>query len=157
MRDLGTLGGPSSQAYGINNGGHIVGTADDAQGVGRAFIYRRGSMADLNSFLPPGSGWFLSAAYSINDAGQIAGVGQIKGQSHGFLMTPNFLDIAFYPGLTVTGKPGRNYRIDYLDALSATNSWLTLTNFVLPVSPYFFIDPQPVVFANRLYRSVLLP
>jgi probable HAF family extracellular repeat protein len=157
LRDLGTLGGPSSYANGINNSGHIVGQAQDGQGDFKAFLYRSGVMTDLNTFLVPGLGWVLTNAYAINDTGQIVGVGLVKGEAHGFLLTPNFLDLALYPGLAISGKIGRSYRIEYRDGLSPTNSWLPLTNLVLPSNPYLFIDPRPVVFANRVYRSVLLP
>jgi len=88
IMDLGTLGGDSSAAYGINNLGQTVGQAKDTQGVFRAYVYQSGKMLDLNTLLPTGSGWFLTIAYAINDAGQIVGGGQVKGQTHGFLLTP---------------------------------------------------------------------
>ncbi|MFO1497034.1 MAG: hypothetical protein U1G07_01330 [Verrucomicrobiota bacterium] len=157
LHDLGTLGGSSSAAYGVNNPGHIVGQALDASGNERAFVYQRGRMTDLNTLLPGTSGWILQAAYGINDSGQIVGVGQINGKVHGFLLTPNFLDLSLYPGLTMVGRVGRKYRVEYLDAINPTNTWQALTNMVLPGSPYFFIDPRPLGFGNRLYRSVLLP
>jgi probable HAF family extracellular repeat protein len=158
VRDLGTLGGTESEAYGVNAASHVVGKAQDKTGAFRAYIYRNGIMLDLNDFLPPGlTNWVLTVAYGINDLGQIVGSGQFKGDTHGFILTPNFLDIALFPGLTLNGKVGRSYRIDYLDVLNSTNSWQTLTNFALPVTPYFFIDPRPVGFANRIYRAVLLP
>lgn len=157
IHGLGTLGGSSSEAFGVNSAGHIVGRAQDKQGQWRAFLYRKGSMFDLNEFLPPESGWRLAAARGINDSGQIVGTGELQGRERGFLLTPNYLELALYPGLVVRGRVGRSYRIDYLDALSPTNSWQTLTNFVLPASPFFVVDPRPVVFANRVYRSVLLP
>jgi probable HAF family extracellular repeat protein len=155
--DLGTLGGNFSNGYGVNNGGIMVGRAQDKTGVFHGFIYRHGQMSDLNDLIVPGLGWLLTVAYAINDGGQIVGSGTVKGETHGFLLTPNFLDLALYPGLSLSGKVGRSYRIDYLDAINPTNSWQVLTNLALPASPYLFIDPRPVVFSNRIYRSVLLP
>lgn len=38
--------------------------------------------------IPAGSGWVLGEAYAINDAGQIAGYGNIGGEEHAFLLTP---------------------------------------------------------------------
>lgn len=157
MRDMGTLGGVASEAYGVNSGGHIVGRAQDKTEAWRAFIFREGRIFDLNALLPPESGWVLSVAYGINDSGQIVGTGQVKGQTHGYLLTPNFVEIALHPGLTITGRVGRSYRIEYTDAISPGKAWLALTNITLPSSPFFFVDPRPVGLPNRIYRLVLLP
>lgn len=46
-------------------------------------------MTDLNTLLPAGSPWYLASAASINNAGEIAGVGIINGETHGFLATPS--------------------------------------------------------------------
>jgi probable HAF family extracellular repeat protein len=77
MTDL----GPGA-AYGINDSGQIVG----GESNGDAFLYSNGSMIDLNSLLPAGSGWQLEDATAINDSGQIVGYGTIGGQTHAFLM-----------------------------------------------------------------------
>jgi hypothetical protein len=45
-------------------------------------------MKDLNTLIPRNSGWELTSAKSINDAGQIVGNGVINGQNHAFLATP---------------------------------------------------------------------
>jgi probable HAF family extracellular repeat protein len=73
----------------INNRGQVVGfSIPGPQGSGRAFIWQNGVMADLNTLIPAGSPWYLLAACSINDAGQIAGQGLINGNVHAFLLTP---------------------------------------------------------------------
>ncbi len=56
LQDLGTLGGTNSTARRINAAGVIVGESLTSDDKTHAFIYRDGVMADLNSFLPPGSG-----------------------------------------------------------------------------------------------------
>ena len=45
-------------------------------------------MVDLNTLIDPLSGWVLSDAADINDAGQITGQGLIGGQYHAYLLTP---------------------------------------------------------------------
>jgi len=78
--DLGTLGGNSAAAYGVNDLGQVVGSSDTGQishsdsacprcPVIHAFLWEAGRMTDLDSG-DTGS----SAAYSINNAVQIAGV-----------------------------------------------------------------------------------
>jgi probable HAF family extracellular repeat protein len=90
--DLGTLGGTVSGAYGINNLDQVVGYSTispaDGGGVHAFFCDASGPMVDLNALIPAGTGWVLTHAHSINDAGQIAGVGTIDGQTHAFLLTP---------------------------------------------------------------------
>jgi len=45
-------------------------------------------MTDLNDLIAPGSGWVLIQAQAINDNGWITGYGQIDGEAHAFLLTP---------------------------------------------------------------------
>lgn len=52
-----------------------------------AFIYN-GSLVDLNDLLPPGSGWELTFAFSINNNGDIVGVGRKGGAQRAFLFIP---------------------------------------------------------------------
>jgi probable HAF family extracellular repeat protein len=74
MRDLGTLGGAFSYAFGINDFGQIVGWSQLADGTSQhAFVYLKGQMRDLNDLLsaaPPG--WTITGANGINDRSQIA-------------------------------------------------------------------------------------
>jgi hypothetical protein len=43
---------------------------------------------DVNTLLPPNSGWTLLTATGINDRGQIAGTGLIGGQSRAYRLSP---------------------------------------------------------------------
>lgn len=88
MMDIGTLGGYTAWALDINNRGQIVGNSMLSNGIVHAFIFAGTTMTDLNSFLPPDSGWQLINASAINDNGQITGWGMINGEEHSFLLTP---------------------------------------------------------------------
>jgi probable HAF family extracellular repeat protein len=70
VTDLGTLGG-FIFAYGINNGGQVVGYSSPApqDSHGHAFLWDRGMLSDLGTL-----GGAESVAYAINSLGQVAGV-----------------------------------------------------------------------------------
>ena len=92
-RDLGDLGDNYSEALAISpDGSRIVGRATVPNGTGflvyHAFLHENGAMVDLNTRLPPGSGWVLDGASGVNDRGQIVGSGTLGGQQRGFLLTP---------------------------------------------------------------------
>jgi probable HAF family extracellular repeat protein len=88
MHDLGTLGGTGSNGSDINASGQVTGFADWL-GSPHAFVYDAANgMRDLNSLIPPSSGWILQYGWAINDLGQITGRGLIGGKTHAFLLTP---------------------------------------------------------------------
>lgn len=69
LTDLGTLGGSSSLAYGINNFGQVTGQSlSTGDGTTHAFLYSGGSMSDLGSL-----GGDESVGYGINNSGQVTG------------------------------------------------------------------------------------
>ena len=85
---LGTLGGSDSNAYGINDSGEVVGSADTGTAT-HAFVYSDGTMVDLNSLIDPNAGWVLTDAFAINDGGLIVGDGiNPEGKDDAFLLTP---------------------------------------------------------------------
>jgi probable HAF family extracellular repeat protein len=92
MQDLGTLSGAvvtvASCCHTINNQDDVVGFSIDTTAKMTAFLWRDNVMTDLNTLIPANSGWYLQAASSINDAGEIVGWGLIGGNVHGFLATP---------------------------------------------------------------------
>jgi probable HAF family extracellular repeat protein len=81
VTDLGTFGGPTSIAYGINSAGQVVGAADTPDGTHHAFLYQRGRMRDLGTL-----GGANSLAAAINDAGEVDGIAETaSGPGHAFL------------------------------------------------------------------------
>lgn len=86
MTDIGTLTGMTSgdsEARAINRAGVVAGVSNS-----RAMVWFGGTMKDLNSLTPAGSGIFLSSATGINDSGQICGTGTVGGAQRAFLLTP---------------------------------------------------------------------
>ncbi len=84
-----TLASVFSIAYDINAGGTVVGTMIPAgQQEMAAFVWHNGTLIDLNSKIPAGSGWILTAARSINDSGEIVAKGIHNGQTKTVLLRP---------------------------------------------------------------------
>jgi len=88
LTPLNPLPGDSySLANNINDGGDVVGgSINEDFSSFRAVLWRKGQMADLNE-LAPDSDLYLLVAFSINDSGEIVGVGQKGTEIHGFLAT----------------------------------------------------------------------
>jgi probable HAF family extracellular repeat protein len=83
IRDLGTLGGPVSQALSVNASGHVVGTADVPDGRSyHAFLFTGGPLLDLGTF-----GGSRSTATAINTSGLVVGFAWTEGDksAHAFL------------------------------------------------------------------------
>ncbi len=68
VTDLGTLGGASSGAAGINDTGQIAGGAELPDGSEHAVLWDQGTMTDLGTL-----GGFDSQAIAVNNAGQVVG------------------------------------------------------------------------------------
>jgi probable HAF family extracellular repeat protein len=91
MTNLGCPPGSSScGASAINESGDIVGEALVSPGGDRfAFVWREGTFYRLDEATEGTSGWHLEDAFSINDAGQIVGIGSLDGvDNRAYLLTP---------------------------------------------------------------------
>lgn len=107
MKSVGTLGGIYSAAFAINDLDQVVGASTRADGTQVAFLWAGDQIVDLNTLLPPGSGWFLSSASDIDAVGAIVGEGvRPDGKARAFLLTP----------AASTGVPGTSARLAFAGA-----------------------------------------
>jgi hypothetical protein len=73
----------------INDRGEVVGFSIDGTTFAfTALIWKDKTPVDLNKLIPANSGWYLQAALSINNAGEIVGYGLKNGIVRAFLATP---------------------------------------------------------------------
>jgi probable HAF family extracellular repeat protein len=87
MIDLGTLGGTTSSAGGIDDAGEVTGGSRlNGDTVTHAFVWQSGVMTDLGTL-----GGTFSGGAAINATGQVAGVSGIPKYpyQHAFCWTPN--------------------------------------------------------------------
>lgn len=90
--ELGTFGGASSQANGINRCGQVAGWAMTSDGVPRAFLYN-GMLRDLGSLGGE------SVGFAVNDCGAVVGWSAVAGGGvHGFVHDGVMRDIASFGG-----------------------------------------------------------
>jgi probable HAF family extracellular repeat protein len=81
LTDLGSMGGQWSEAFAVNNVGHVSGHAATSTNAERAFAWD-GAMHDLGTLENGGT-----RAYALNDSGQLAGSSDISVGFHAFFYT----------------------------------------------------------------------
>jgi probable HAF family extracellular repeat protein len=120
MSDLGTLGGLSSSALGINSSGTIVGWAYTAAGAQHSFSWLGGTITDLGTL-----GGTTSYASGINTAGWIVGTSSTTGGqtdafviSGGSMLDLNSITTGLPGGVTLTNATS----INNLNQILATGS-----------------------------------
>ena len=64
--------------------------------------------------------------------------------------------ISFYPVISITGKIGDTYRVDYTPSVEPT-AWTPLSTNKLTISPQMVIDSSSPMSNTRFYRAVLVP
>jgi probable HAF family extracellular repeat protein len=89
MTNLGSVDGDPCSIAAYLRKGQVVGTSWDCVNYLHAFLWENGSMVDLNTLVPPGSGVQLFVADYINESGEITAAGTLtNGDSHAFLLIP---------------------------------------------------------------------
>jgi probable HAF family extracellular repeat protein len=129
MTDLGTLGYPESESASINSQGQIVGSSFVFNGPSHGLIWENGAPpADLNTLVSPGTSMSVTAAYVINDRGEIGCLGLDPGdtEEHACLLIPcdenhfsiESCDYSPVDATTVTQRPAPRYAPSGMQHLS---------------------------------------
>jgi hypothetical protein len=66
------------------------------------------------------------------------------------------VDINFFPVISIAGKIGDNYRVDYATE-AAPETWMPLSTNVLNSSPQLVLDSTAPVPNSRFYRAIYVP
>jgi len=110
VTQLGTLGGPTSSARGVNDYDQATGTSriSSTSFLSHAFRWAKGTMTDLGS-LGTGDNAF-SQGVAINKSGQVAGnTGFGADGEHAFLWSKHqMIDLGVLPGTTVSAASAIN-------------------------------------------------
>jgi hypothetical protein len=80
--------GYAAIAWAINASDEIVGSLYKGGSTYSAFVYLNGRSYDLNTLIPPHSGWTIVDAYGVNDHGEIVGDGIYNGNLYGISLKP---------------------------------------------------------------------
>jgi probable HAF family extracellular repeat protein len=127
---LGRLGGDESQAYGVNNLGHVIGVASNDHNDPRPFLWKDGIMTDLGSF-----GGKYGVAFGINDAGQITGVSE----NSDWIKLPFLWQNGVMSSLGELGPEARGHAINNLGQITGnyrTADWSYIQFLWLPEPAY---------------------
>ena len=93
---------------------------------------------------------------SVNDVGHYrALVGNTSGSVYTSDAVLALMGIGINPVITIDGKPGDTYRVDYSTALTP-NTWTPLTTNKLATATLQVIDPVSGLSGKRFYRAVFL-
>lgn len=104
LHDLGRITGwAQNRILSCAPGGMVMVGLADTDTVKDEFDYERSSHAyqwnaggfaniDLNTLIPPDSGWVLQAAHSVSKSGFVTGWGTHNGVTRGYLLVPNHLN-----------------------------------------------------------------
>jgi len=82
-------------------------------------------------------------------------VSNASGGVYSQIATLALVNINFFPTISITGKIGDTYRVDYATAL-ATNTWIPLTTIKLTTSPQMVVDTSSPGSNSRYYQAVFL-
>jgi hypothetical protein len=128
------------------------------QWAGRA---EGGLTLESTDLLRPGAVWQTLSNYPPATAEQrfielapaAAGFYRLVASGPGPVPAPVFTGAGFVNGWVLEAAVGSQHRIEYVTSATGWTNWQTLTNLVLLVSPYLFLDHDSLGAPERVYRT----
>ena len=72
------------------------------------------------------------------------------------ILSVRFADVNFYAGVTLRGKAGDQFHLEYRNELESPEVWHSITNVTLTASESIWIDYESTAQSNRYYRATFL-
>lgn len=137
LKDLGTLGGISSDGYGVNDSGQVCGAYELPNFTQHAFLSgpNGGPLTDLGSLTPGGE----SAANKVNIHGQVTGFADTPTGFHAFLSGPNGVRPLRDLG-SLAGTHSRGNDVNAAGTVVGTTTVVISTTNPYGVSAFVFIN-----------------
>jgi probable HAF family extracellular repeat protein len=160
---------PSWDAYAadINEAGVVVGTMRAGGGVSKfhAWVYIDGTVTNLNTLVPAGTGLHIAYANAINNAGQIAATAfDARGSYHAVLLTPgqgppptpalSISDVTIFEGNTGTWNAGFLLNISPMTTSPVTVAYSTANGTATAGSDYNAASGTVTIPAGRTTWAV---
>jgi probable HAF family extracellular repeat protein len=122
----------STVIYGGNRTGQYVGFGQSSGAPYAMLLNANGTKTNLNSAVPAASGWSLTVANDVNDAGVIIGEGMTGGAEHGYVLAlesaPQVLSIAPASGATTGGTPVTIAGLNFTSGATVTIGGVAASN-----------------------------
>jgi chitinase len=160
---------PSSEVYAgdINDAGVVVGSmrAGGAVSNFHGWVYMDGTVTNLNTLIPAGTGLHIAYANAINNAGQIAATAfDAQGHYHAVLLTPgqgpppapsvSIADAFVFEGNTGTQSAGFLLTISPMTSSPVTVAYSTADGTALAGSDYNAASGTVTIPAGRTTWAV---
>jgi len=143
---------PVSQTVGVN-GETVLSVVATGTGLSYQWLVNGGTLPGETGStltLPPGGA--SAGRYQVDVTGLVGGT--IRSD----VATVTVIDLRMYAGITIHGRVGDRYRIDFtLDLNANPVNWMEADTITLPGSPHYWFDLGSPGETMRYYRAVLLP
>jgi hypothetical protein len=143
----------------VSFGANTFVVAGGGRTTGNFGFYTSSNAADWQLRFPNTATRSFTPAGMAYGAGRFVIVGSGMGNTNVYrsstIYSPPKVEIKSLAGVKIFGVPGLNYRIEA--AAGSDGPWDAVTNLILPMNPYLWVDYDSASLPKRLYRAVEAP